>query len=547
MLTDKRKLSRAPLLKAGTGLAMLLVFGLAAFHVRAASRVDVSLTPPGGLSPTNTPQMVLVTFDDAVTAYTFDIVQEMLANRYNPNGTPIQATFFVSNDWTDYWLAHRLYCAGHEIAIHTMTHTTSDETALSVWRAEIVGCRRTLARLAAIPQEDIRGFRAPFLEFNGESFQILHEQGLTYDTSITEQPGVLSESIGRMIWPYTLDNGVQQNCWTGVPPSMPLPGLFEIPLWSLYDPSTKGWTPMDPAGDAAAVMATLQTNFLARYNGNRAPLGIFMHAGGWAGKSQYIRNFIEWAQLFPHVWFVNLSAAAAFMQTPKSVAEAHTFPAFVTVLRTPVPESETRSVNFSKGTVRTCGEVPLAYPCTNTVYLVRESRPGGSMSFELTSQWETGYGARLTIRNDTAQQADSWQAAFELPGCSVTWMTGASRQQEVDRMTLSPNDSGVLAPGESVSVVFGGNRTQEVQPINVSVTLISTSLKRPRISTIQTGMDSTVRLAWDDSAFGYAVQQATNSLGQGWRTVQEVHGATNWTGMVPESERAIFYRLQTVP
>ena len=547
MLTDKRKQSRAPLVTAGTRLTMILVLGLAAFQMRAASRVDVSLTPPGGLAPTNTPQMVLVTFDDAVNASTFDIVQEMLANRYNPNGTPIQATFFVSNDWTDYWLAHRLYCAGHEIAIHTMTHTTSRDTALSVWRAEIVGCRRTLARLAAIPRKDIRGFRAPFLEFNNESFQILHEQGLTYDASITEQPGVLSESIGRMIWPYTLDNGVQQNCWTGVPPSEPLPGLFEIPLWSLYDPTTKGWTPMDPAGDATAVMATLQTNFLARYNGNRAPLGIFMHAGGWAGKAQYIRNFIEWAQFFPNVWFVNLSAAAAFMQTPKSVTEAHTFPAFVTVVKTPVPESKTRSFNFSKGTVRTCGEVPPAYPCTNTVYLVQESCPGGSMSFELTSQWETGYGARLTIRNDTSQQADSWQASFELPGCSVTWMTGASRQQEGNRMTLLPTDSGVLAPGGSVNVDFGGNRTQEVLPVNVSVTLITTGLQRPRIATIQRNVDGTVRLAWDDSALGYAVQQTTNGLGQGWRTVQEVHGATNWTGSGSTSASAVFYRLQTTP
>ena len=169
------------------------------------------------------------------------------------------------------------------------------------------------------------------------------------------------------------------------------------------------------------------------------------------------------------------------------------------------------------------------------------------MSFELTSQWETGYGARLTIRNDTSQQADSWQASFELPGCSVTWMTGASRQQEGDRMILSPTDSGVLAPGGSVNVDFGGNRTQEVLPVNVSVTLISTGLQRPRIEAIQRNGDGTVSLAWDDSALGYAVQQATNNLGQEWRTVQEVHGATNWTGISSTSARSIFYRLQTTP
>ena len=47
---------------------------------------------------------------------------------------------------------------------------------------------------------------------------------------------------------------------------------------------------MDPPGDEAALFSLLQTNFLNNYNGNRAPLGLWVHApwftsvgDGWGG------------------------------------------------------------------------------------------------------------------------------------------------------------------------------------------------------------------------------------------------------------------------
>jgi peptidoglycan/xylan/chitin deacetylase (PgdA/CDA1 family) len=526
-------------------LGAMIVLGMGLIATGLAARVDVSLDPPGGLAPSNTPQMVLLTFDDAVNPGAYGIVQQMLTNRFNPNGTPIQATFFVSGDWTDYWLVHQLHAQGHEIAIHTLTHTTGTGTSRADWRAEIAGCRRTLARLAGIPRDRIRGFRAPFLAYNADSFGILKEQGMDYDSSITETPGLLSGSIGRMIWPYTLDNGVQQNCWTGQGPDNPVPGLFEIPLWSLYDPATDGFLAMDPAGDQARVVATLKTNFLARLNGNRAPLGIFMHAGQWSDRTVAIREFMDWAQTFPDVWFVSAGTLVDFMNDPHSSTAVGTFPPFVTVPYAAIPEAQSRMFYFDKGGVRTCGEEPSGFPSPNTVYLAKEPFSGGTCSLEVTAEWTSGFGGQLMLSNGTDRTAKQWEASIELPGCAVSWLSGASWRMEGDTLFLSSSE-GSLAPGAELILAFGGSRTQEVQVANQVVTFYETTLQKPRFSAIRRAGEG-IRLEWDDSAFGYEVCEATGSLSSGWRTVAEVHGATSWTGAVPSASSAVFYKLNAIP
>lgn len=92
-----------------------------------------------------------------------------------------------------------------------MTHTTGTNTDLQTWRAEIVGCRKALSDLAGIPVDEITGFRVPYLEYNYNSLRILHEQGITYDSSMVEWPGGMSEGPTLMTWPYTLDNGIPVN------------------------------------------------------------------------------------------------------------------------------------------------------------------------------------------------------------------------------------------------------------------------------------------------------------------------------------------------
>jgi len=286
----------------------LLIGGLllagSAQGVPPACVVPVSTNPPASIAPSRPPQMMLLTFDDSVNQSSYDLVQAALTNHWNPNGDPIQATFFVLTDSSDYWLLQKLHAAGHEIAVHTMTHTTGAGTDLLTWRREIEGCRHTLSRLADIPREQIVGFRAPYLVHSAESFLCLYEQGFWYDCSVAEGLGSNSLETTGMIWPYTLHDGIQQETWTGTPPDRPLPGLFEMPMWLLINSNHSVQASMDPPGSYEQLTALFHECFEARYRGNRAPMGIFLHPG-WmqtASNVQALNDFIDWSLGHTGVW-----------------------------------------------------------------------------------------------------------------------------------------------------------------------------------------------------------------------------------------------------
>ena len=63
-----------------------------------------------------------MTFDDAVNDMNIGHFKDFFEkDRENPNGCPIQATFYISHEWTDYSLVQSLYYDGHEIAAHTIS------------------------------------------------------------------------------------------------------------------------------------------------------------------------------------------------------------------------------------------------------------------------------------------------------------------------------------------------------------------------------------------------------------------------------------------
>lgn len=76
----------------------------------------------GDIPAEEVPQMVLITFDDAVNDLNTHYYTELFGNgRVNPNGCPISATFYVSHEWTDYSQVQNLYADGHELASHTVS------------------------------------------------------------------------------------------------------------------------------------------------------------------------------------------------------------------------------------------------------------------------------------------------------------------------------------------------------------------------------------------------------------------------------------------
>lgn len=83
---------------------------------------------------------------------------------------------------------------------------------------------------AGIPYSKIKGFRAPFLNYTKDTLNIVSQQGFEYDSTA-------SAVTDDMYWPYTLDNGLANDCWTGICAAgqVKLPGLWEIPMYSVLD------------------------------------------------------------------------------------------------------------------------------------------------------------------------------------------------------------------------------------------------------------------------------------------------------------------------
>ena len=103
--------------------------------------------------------------------------------------------------------------------------------------AEINGNLIALNALAGIPFNAIKGFRAPYLDFTARTFKFLKDAGFTYDSSVTASMPV-SANMSDAFWPYTLDNGLANNCLTtpGVCKGEPkVAGLWEIPMYAFFD------------------------------------------------------------------------------------------------------------------------------------------------------------------------------------------------------------------------------------------------------------------------------------------------------------------------
>lgn len=199
--------------------------------------------------------------------------KEFFKDLKNPNGsgnadtydgTPVRVAFYNTSYYASGYngdnpalirkIWHDLWADGHETGNHTQSHSESlKKGSASVWQNEVATCNSWLTKPLApedmelwkqaesnkygsgIPQEEIVGFRTPFLAYGGPLFPTLKEEGLIYDCTIEE--GNSSDHDGTNYrWPYTLDNASpgHKEGWSGNPDN---PDHFEVPevpgFWEL--------------------------------------------------------------------------------------------------------------------------------------------------------------------------------------------------------------------------------------------------------------------------------------------------------------------------
>lgn len=381
---------------------------------------------PGGIPHDETPMFLVFTADDAVQSYTINAVNNILAQRKNPNGCTPKMTYFTQIDYTNFTLVTDWYVAGNEIADHTMTHVELGGTD------EIDGNLITLNALAGIPFTEIEGFRAPYLNYSAEMLGNLAQAGFTYDSSATASIPVTDNGTDAY-WPYTLDNGLANDCLTfdGICSGLPkLPGFWEIPMYAIFDGSgPNGIHLMDPwlDGTNANCSNWMKNTFADHYNGQRQPFGLYTHpihiATGYPGVADptstiaMINDFVDWAQQQDNVWIVNNRQLLDWVRNPVPVSQLNTIESFQCA--TPVvnasicngiPANEhglLSSCPFSEFPFFTCYGCPAVPPVPSNP---NPSQPAvsGIVRTRLPSDCQTAFwdpiGAKCLCQNGTSCQ-----------------------------------------------------------------------------------------------------------------------------------------------
>jgi len=295
---------------------------------------------PAGSNCQNVPQMITVTFDDAINNNNIDLYREIFnRERKNPNGCDIKASFFVSHKYTNYSSVQEMHYMGHEIAAHSITHNDDELfwTSASVddWAKEMAGSRLIIDKFANITDNSVVGLRAPYLRVGGNNqFTMMEEQAFLYDSSIT------APLQNPPLWPYTMYFRMPHRCH-GDLQKCPTRShaVWEMVMNELdrrEDPTVDEDLPGCAMVDSCSNILSgdqfynfLTHNFYRHYDQNRAPLGLFFHAAWLKNNPEFLDAFLYWVDeiLETHndVYFVTMTQVIQWIQNPRNVDEARTF------------------------------------------------------------------------------------------------------------------------------------------------------------------------------------------------------------------------------
>ncbi|XP_046636843.1 chitin deacetylase 7-like isoform X3 [Daphnia pulicaria] len=350
----------------------------------------MSTSPPMGLNPKEIPQIVFLTFDDALNYWMYPTYQKILGNRTNPNGCNIGMTFFVSHEsgtgnttsqnGTDYRLVNEFFNRGHEIASHSVTHKADfiywKNTSVDFWEREAGRQRKIINTYANIPFDKIQGFRAPYLQTGGDAtFIALNNLGMNFDSSL---PSITFSD--PPIWPYTLDHGITQDCVISPCITGKFPGLWEIPLLVFQNGNNGSICsmpdffcfPPDSNLTTAQIFDYFMFNF-QRFNKTRAPFGIFQHVYWFLDSQAVLEGFLKFLDhlaTLDYVYIVPVSKGIEWMRNPMTLEQMKVNNPFScdpsSIEQAPCPEPQVcyynESVPGGQRSMGSCVPCPVEYP-----------------------------------------------------------------------------------------------------------------------------------------------------------------------------------------
>ena len=288
-----------------------------------------------------TPQFVVFTHDDSTAGLSTGLMQSAVGDNKNPNGCRLPVTYFTMQGYSDCDIIKQRWQDGDEIAGHTVTHEAMGPNYTET-EQEIVGQRNWLINECGIPAEDVVGHRSPYLVNNPKHREALAKGGFLYDSTINEhwpdsrlpgsEPNSQSPNGNSRLWPYTLDNGIPQNCaWTGnlCKDTERYKRLWEVPVWNIqtdfYPDNAYAMDPCDMSKIPCNVYNLMKSNFELAYNGNRAPVPLYVHSP-WLAEPKNMKDvqkFITWARKeHPNdVYFVTMHQLIQWLENPVPLSQ----------------------------------------------------------------------------------------------------------------------------------------------------------------------------------------------------------------------------------
>lgn len=274
------------------------------------------------------PQIVFFTFDDALTDSATKFYNRLFSpSRKNPNGCPISMTLFVSHQDTIYSNVNNMYRRGMEIAAHSVSHAhMSNEN----FQNEAQNQKRNLATLGGVPENEIVGWRSPFLEPVGDMQpDTLKKLGYSYDATLTFSKRSLKDKAPT---PFTLDFGWPYDCKVKPCPKRQHFGFWEVPVVSLLDYLHKydcvyvdGCN--NPPPDETSAFNFLMDNFNSYYTRHRVPFGINMHPSWFyiPERLNAMDRFIKKLSKMDDVFIVSVKKMIDWLKSPTGLSQINTF------------------------------------------------------------------------------------------------------------------------------------------------------------------------------------------------------------------------------
>ncbi|CAC5382560.1 unnamed protein product [Mytilus coruscus] len=371
------------------------------------------------LSVSEIPQIVYFGFDDALTPLVDPLYKKLFrSNRKNPNGCSIGMTLYVSNQYTSYAEVREFHGRGMEIASHSVTHSHI-RTEKSLYKEARLQ-KLNLARLGGIPESEIIGWRSPFLETAGDyQPDVLRKLGYQYDISLTYTRRHLRE---QNPWPFTADYGWPYTCQMKPCLSKPHPGFWEFPVNSMMD--FKDQYPCNyvdgclnrPTNEDEAFKYLID-NFYNAYRGNRAPLGIHMHAAWFISKYNFkaMDKFITEILNRSDVYIVPVKHVLAWMKHPTPLSDIKQFSPWQCKTGNVIPV-RSKSSPIAKHTTKTPTSRATTIPSTTATTTAIKTTPSPTTTTPSpttattspTTKSTTATKSATTMRKSTKTSFEQW-------------------------------------------------------------------------------------------------------------------------------------------